>query len=743
MKYNKVFISLILGALTLASCEDFLDQQAATSYTNSELFNSEELTARYMENIYSELTGDLYSTQLPILFGVNSDVELIDGIGATADAANERGYMNYNTSNAKDWTTNDRLYGNLYQVIGDCNSVISGISASDIKDNDKMKQYLGEAYVLRATMYMELTRIYGDVPAVFETAREDLTNVYVGKTDRDFIMDEVMKDLEKAEELLENSGKGADYANKWYAKALYAQLALQRCGYAIREPNRNQPYKDQGNVYADVIVDETGASHSFTYKDAKADADDRKQISDDLYPTMRCSDEMRSIYYAKALAKLNEIIQSGNFAVADNIADYWHNMTIRQSDADVCKKENIFEIPMKISESGELGYTVGVRLNWDEGTKVLPFGGRNSSGKVKLTSTLLYSYDANDKRRDVTCSLIEVKDSTVTEGSETISHIAREKSIGDNPFALYVGKWDARYLYENDAVWREQNTNANAKQPYGIHVVRMRYPMVLLYYAEILNELKNNGLEDVFMGVGDADDIEEYSNLNLAFSDPMDAVNAVHRPACGSNVSASGYSDILKAIEDENMFEFAGEGLRKWDLIRWNILVYNTLLMKDTYIRQMATKYQTTLAYDVEYKRMSFIYTDEDYAKMSKDEANARRYTKFYNFDYYGEGGRAVNLDSSFGKTYDDLAKKDKDPTKVIKNTDTNLPSISGGIVGVDALYTSQSQVKDNASKYIGKAKSQYSALTPASGVLNRYIFPLPKNVVSSSNNTCSNSYGY
>jgi hypothetical protein len=165
--------------------------------------------------------------------------------------------------------------------------------------------------------------------------------------------------------------------------------------------------------------------------------------------------------------------------------------------------------------------------------------------------------------------------------------------------------------------------------------------------------------------------------------------------------------------------------------------------MKDTYIRQMATMYQTTLAYDVEYKRMSFIYSDDDYAKMSKDEANARRYTKFYNFDYYGEGGRAVNLDASFGKTYDDLAKKDKDPTKVIKNTDTNLPSISGGIVGVDALYTSQSQVKETANKYIGKAKDQYSTLSPASGVLNRYIFPLPKNVVSSSNNTCSNSYGY
>lgn len=704
-----------MGGLALTSCSDFLDQQPATSYTSSEIFNSEELAGRYMENIYSELTGDLYSSQLPILFGVNSDVELIDGLGANADAANERGYMNYNTSNAKEWTTNDRLYGNLYQVIGDCNAVIEGINASSIKDAEAMKQFLGEAYAIRATMYMELTRIYGDVPAVFETAREDLSNVYVGKSDRDFILDEMMKDLEKAEVLLANSTKSADHPTQWYAKALYAQIALQRCGYAIREPQRNQPYAAVG--YAG-------------YTDASADADTRKKISDPVYPTMRCGDDIRAHYYVKALAKLNEIIQSGNFAVAGDFADYWHQMTMRNSGATVCKQENLFEIPMKIAESGELGYTVGVRLNWDEGTSVLPFGGRNSSGKVKVTSTLLYSYDKADKRRDVTCSLIEVKDSTVVEGGVTANHIAREKTIGDNPFALYIGKWDARYLFENDAAWRAQNANANAKQPYGIHVVRMRYPQVLLYYAEILNEFQNNGLTASL----DVTDAATYAALTLAHATPMDAVNAVHNPACGTNVAATTYADICQAIENENMWEFAGEGFRKWDLVRWNLLVYNTLLMKDTYIRQMATSYQATLGYDVLYK----VIPGTSYTPGS-DAYNAYRYTQFYNYDYYGDGGVAVNTDASFGKTYDDLAKKDKDPTKVIKQTDTNLPSISSGLVGSDALYTSQAHVKVNASKYIGK----YNSLAPASGVLNRYIFPIPRNVLSSSNNAVTNSYGY
>lgn len=711
MKNIKFLAVLMIGGLALTSCNDFLDQQPKTSYTASEIFNSEATTERYMESIYSTLTGDLYSSQLPILFGVNSDVELIDGLGANADAANERGYMNYNTSNAKEWTTNDRLYGNLYQVIGDCNAVIEGINASSIKDRPTMQVFLGEAYAIRATMYMELTRIYGDVPAVLETAREDLSNVYVGKSDRDYILDEMMKDLEKAEVLLATSTKSADYPSKWYAKALYAQIALQRCGYAIREPQRNQPYANQG--YFDIVDGIT-----YPYQNASSDADARKKISDATYPTMRCSNELRIKYYQKAITKLNEIIQSGNFEVAADFADYWHQMTIRNSGADVCKKENLFEIPMKIAESGELGYTIGVRLNWDEGTSVRPYGGRNSSGKVKVTAALLYSYDPADTRRDVTCSLIEVKDSTVVEGGVTASHIAREKTIGDNPFALYVGKWDARYLYENDPVWRSQNENANAKQPYGIHVVRMRYPQVLLYYAEMYNELENSG------------------NLPSGLTKTaIDAINEVHKAACGgATVAATTYADICQAIEDENKWEFAGEGFRKWDLVRWNLLVYNTLLAKDMYIRQMATSYQTNLAHDVTYK----VIPGTDYL-VGSDAWKAYRYTIFSNFDLFGDGGRQTGTDSSFGKTYDDLAKKDKDPTKVIKNTDTNLPSISSGLVGSDALYTSQAHVKVNASKYIGK----YASLAPASGVLNRYIFPIPKNVLSSSNNAITNSYGY
>ena len=78
------------------------------------------------------------------------------------------------------------------------------------------------------------------------------------------------------------------------------------------------------------------------------------------------------------------------------------------------------------------------------------FGYSNSSGKMKVTSDLFYSFDKNDTRRDITCSTIQIKEGTNAAGKDaTIS-----ESLGNAPFALYVGKWDPRK--ENDA-WLIQN----------------------------------------------------------------------------------------------------------------------------------------------------------------------------------------------------------------------------------------------------------------------------------------------
>ena len=60
---------------------------------------------------------------------------------------------------------------------------------------------------------------------------------------------------------------------------------------------------------------------------------------------------------------------------------------------------------MGLNKSGELGYTIGYRIN---GASSL-FGPKgNSSGKLKLTAPYYLSFGEGDIRRDLTCAISQL-----------------------------------------------------------------------------------------------------------------------------------------------------------------------------------------------------------------------------------------------------------------------------------------------------------------------------------------------
>lgn len=97
-----------------------------------------------------------------------------------------------------------------------------------------MKRYLGESLTIRAMIYFDLLRYFGDIPLKLESSRSDLSNAYTGKTDRDAIMDTLMIDLEEAINYLpwadDVSGYTTERVTKGYAHGLLAQIALTRAG---------------------------------------------------------------------------------------------------------------------------------------------------------------------------------------------------------------------------------------------------------------------------------------------------------------------------------------------------------------------------------------------------------------------------------------------------------------------------------------------------------------------------------
>ncbi len=118
-----------------------------------------------------------------------------------------------------------------YATISRCNLVLDNIDKVPMSDASKA-QYSNEAKFLRALMYFNLVRIYGDVPLVLsdiKTPAEALSFTREAKTK---VYDQVVADLQAAEALPASYTTNNDIgrATRWAAKALLAKvyLTLQR-----------------------------------------------------------------------------------------------------------------------------------------------------------------------------------------------------------------------------------------------------------------------------------------------------------------------------------------------------------------------------------------------------------------------------------------------------------------------------------------------------------------------------------
>lgn len=640
---------LSLMALTCAfgmsSCSDFLDQKSESDMDGDVVFDSEYYTGLRVNKLYGALAQDrTYSQDIPIKWGSNTDCELVDGLGQNAyNETHYRGVGNYNVNPGfgnlnGSWTA-------MYGIIEDANINIEGIQNSPLltaggSTQRAVERYLGECKTMRAMIYFDLLRYFGDIPYKMESTKPDLSNAYLPKTDRDVIMDGLMTELEEAIELLPWAGEVSQYTTehftKGYAHALLGQIALTRAGYAIRE--------------------------------AAKEGYETASFSDPTYPTQRPGAAERKALYEKALKHFTAVITSGIHQLNPSFENEWY--LLNQLKLDQTYRENIFEIPMGEGATGELGYTVGVRLSG----KTTEYGYGNSTGPLKVTAPLLYSYDPNDTRRDVTCSNMQIAQNTTL-------GVTEEQILKNAPFGMYVGKWDPRKM---SAKWLENNLVAEGKHTTGINVVRMRYPQVLLWYAEVMNELA--GPDGRYEGDAGMTARQALAEVHTR------AFNADHKADAQAYVDAipANKDAFFNAIVDENAWEFAGEGFRKFDLIRWNLLVAKIQEFKETYLRQLTDgTYQ---------EKIYFNYTDETKTKID-----------YSSITWYGLP--ADKTEADYDSSMDSFGSSKTD-TGTDTQVDTNLPSISSGLL-------ENAQVK------------------------NRYLMPIGSTTISASGGALHNSYGY
>ncbi|HEX9152337.1 MAG TPA: RagB/SusD family nutrient uptake outer membrane protein, partial [Flavobacterium sp.] len=168
MKRKIVYLG-ILSALMFSSCQDFLEVQSDSKFDSKFVFQSASEADKAILGAYELLSVEsgIHSSRLFYdVTGVGSDIELGPDVITVAGRFNAEN-LYYKAPSSTDNTPD--AWNGIYKTISRCNVIIDAFeSNSEFIATDKTKasaltHLYGEAVAIRATMYFELTRNWGDV----------------------------------------------------------------------------------------------------------------------------------------------------------------------------------------------------------------------------------------------------------------------------------------------------------------------------------------------------------------------------------------------------------------------------------------------------------------------------------------------------------------------------------------------------------------------------------------------------
>ena len=421
-------LSAAVLALSLSSCERFLDTEspsafdAATVYSN---YTLAEGTIFGITEAFCEVNS--YRGRFLPWYGFNTDVEWYNtykpGDGKSDIAAYDC------LPNNSQLNLSNGPFPLMYMGIERANLVIEGLREyGNTAERADMAYLLGEALTLRAMIYYDLTKAWGDVPARFASLTSE--TIYAPKDSRDVIFKQILADLDEAIPYLPYPGATSatsrtDRVNKVFAEGLYARIALAASGYAIRPDDGKVGTGDLGTI----------------------------RLTND-------SELQKTVLYPKALAYLKDAIASGSASLESNLRNYWYKFNNMDNLTAGPAYETLYVIPFGAGR-GRWNFTFAIS---SEGASIS--NGVSRGGDAGPLPTMYFKYGANDQRRDVTCVNYKWnKDNSIEPAG--------------------IGKWYfGKYRFE----WMDAQPYTGGNDD-GIKPVVMRYADILLMAAEIENEL--------------------------------------------------------------------------------------------------------------------------------------------------------------------------------------------------------------------------------------------------------------
>ncbi|WP_346236108.1 RagB/SusD family nutrient uptake outer membrane protein [Niabella insulamsoli] len=200
--------------------------------------------------------------------------------------------------------------------------------------------------------------------------------------------------------------------------------------------------------------------------------------------------------------------------------------------------EVLFEVPFALG-NGDVAWNIGITVDGGA-TASHQYG--SGSNYMAIPPSYYFSFDTLDVRRDVTCALYKVNTDF-------------EEVFVNGPTNIAQGKWSRHFL--------PNPPGQNSAKGTGINWPMMRYADVLLMHAEAVNELEG----PTAAAQESLARVRRRAFAESLWPSKVDAYIAA---------ASSSKETFFNAIVDERAWEFGGEMIRKYELIRWNLYAEKT-----------------------------------------------------------------------------------------------------------------------------------------------------------------------
>jgi len=572
LTYIKYLLLATLCVFGMGSCKKFLEEKPVATSSREAVFLNSNSARMAVLGVYNQLAGDFaYGWRLSVQYPYDTD----EAMGYRATNDDQRQLNGYSVTSGN--TLLAATFNQLYNGIDRANNCIYHIPKMPDYTNGsevvkaELKRLHGEALTLRAQLYFDLIKLWGDVPAQWlPSALLSRDQYIIPKTDRDVIYEKLLEDLKVASDLVPWRGAAGVAADeritKGAVKALRARIALFRGGYSLRK-NRQM---------------------------------------------VRGSEHLT--YYAIAREECNDIILNGTHNLNASFENVWRGLLSNVSNTADQNGEILFEV----AHAGE-NPDSDSRLGVSNSILVINNGATSGSARNDINPTHFYSFRPLDKRRDVSCAPFEIRELNYTgaplirieEGKwrrdwvTPVNAVTDAKSYYAMNFPL-IRFSDVLLMYA-EAVNEISGPDGDGGAAIAaVNRVRRRSWTVGAIKSITVTNGGSNYTSAPTVTISGTGGGRAVAIVDVVASSPtfrrvirIDIADAGYGYATAPTITFSGGGGtgavattaisaladadltlaetagpgtFLTAIQNERLWEFTSEAIRKYDLIRWNLL---------------------------------------------------------------------------------------------------------------------------------------------------------------------------